>query len=367
MNRFRPPLLLLVLLLAAVPAFARDADTATAHYEAGEYERALEAARDWAKSEPRAGDAWYMQGMALLALDRADEAVRPLRRSTDLAPDDAYNWGELGRAELLVGDRDAALEAWSRSLALDGVVYGEVVSRWYTADQDAVSALAAVAWTEAEPKDHEAWFVFGASLLFLDRADEALPALRRSLDLLEQGAGDEDLDERTRRRAFVQAHLGFALHATGDPDGAVDAWRACARLARSECKDAFEEHYLRDRFAPVLAAGIALREQAPAYDEGWYYEGSALFHLGRRADAVAPLREATVLDDEDYVNHFMLGYALLRSGDPSGALAPLERALALESSDADVHDLLAEAYEAVGRESDAARMRREAVRVRAED
>lgn len=367
MNRLRLPLLLLILLLAAVPAPARDADTAAAHYESGEYERALEAARDWAKSEPRAGDAWYMQGMALLALDRATEAVKPLRRSTEIAPEDAYNWGELGRAEFMSGDRDAAREAWARALALDVVVYGEVVSRWYTADQDDVSAVAAMAWTEAEPKDHESWFVLGASLLFLDRADEALPALRRSLDLLEQGEDSSDLDERTRRRAFVQAHLGFALLATGDREGAVQAWRACARLARSECKDAFEEHYLRDRFAPVLAAGIALREQAPTFDEGWYYEGAALFHLGRYADAVAPLREASSLDDEDYVNHYMLGYALLRSGDARGALAPLERALALESSDADVHDLLAEAYESVGRESDAARVRREAVQVRAED
>lgn len=367
MNRLRLVVVLLLLLLSTGPGTARDADTASSHYEAGEYEQALAAARAWAKSEPRAGDAWYMQGMALLALDRASEAVQPLRRSTEIAPEDAYNWGELGRAEFLSGDRAAARTAWARSLALDVAVYGGLVSRWYTADQDAVSALAAVAWTEAEAKEHQSWFVLGASLLFLDRSADALPALRRSLVLLEEGQGDEDLDERTRRRAFVQAHLGFALHATGDRAAAVEAWRACARLARSECKDALEEHYMRDHFEPVLAAGVALREQAPTFDEGWYYEGAALFHLGRYADAVVPLREATVLDDEDYVNHYMLGYALLRSGDATGALAPLERALALESSDADVHDLLAEVYEAVGRESDAARMRREAVRVRAED
>lgn len=357
-------LLALLSLLVAGPGGARDAETASAHYEAGEYEQALQAARAWAKSEPRAGDAWYMQGMALLALDRAVEAVPPLRRSTEIAPEDAYNWGELGRAHFTTGDREAARKAWARSLALDSAVYGELVSQWYTSDQDAVSALAVVPWTEAEPEQHRAWFLLGASLLFLDRADEALPALRRSSSLLEQGKGGEDLDERTRRRAFVQAHLGFALHATGDREAATRAWRACARLARSECKDALEEHYLRDHFEPVLAAGIALREQAPAFDEGWYYEGSALFHLGRHADAVAPLREAATLDDEDYVNHYMLGYALLRSGDAAGALAPLQRALALESSDADVHELLAETYAAQGRESDAAASRDEAARLR---
>lgn len=353
------------LLLGPALATADDEATTREQFDAGNYAAALEAAREWARSDPRNGDAWYAQGLSLIELERAAEAVAPLARSTELAPDDAYNWAELGRARSLDGDAAGASEAWKRSLGLDAEVFGARVAKWYTSDFDAVSLAASRQWAAEDPASGDAFFFLGASLLFLDQPQQALEPLQRALELRSKDRGDLSLSDAMKQRAFTQAQIGFAHEASGNHAAAVKAWRACMALARSECTDAVEEHYLRERLAPVLAAGVALREVAPTFDEGWYYEGAALFHLDREAEAVAPLRKAVSLDDEDYVSHYMLGFALLRSGEPEQALDALRRAEELESSDADIPDRMAEAYEALGRANDASRMRRRAEEIRA--
>jgi tetratricopeptide (TPR) repeat protein len=354
-----------VLLSACAVAGAQDAETTQQLFDSGDHAGALEAAREWARAEPRNGDAWYAQGLSLIELDRAAEAVAPLARSTELAPEDAYNWAELGRARSLDGDAAGAAQAWKRSLELDAEVYGGRVAKWYTSDFDQVSLAAARQWTEAVPESGDAYFFLGASLLFLDQPQQALEPLQRALELRSKNRGELSLSDAMKQRAFTQAQIGFAHEASGNHAAAVKAWRACMALARSECTDAVEEHYLRERLAPVLAAGVALREVAPTFDEGWYYEGAALFHLDREAEAVAPLRKAIALDDEDYVSHYMLGFALLRSGEPAQALEALRRAEELESGDADIPDRMAEAYDALGRADEASRMRRRAEEIRA--
>jgi tetratricopeptide (TPR) repeat protein len=361
---FRRPLVLLFTLLLSTGALAQDAETAQKHLQDRDYDAALESARQWARSAPRDGDAYYVQGFSLIALEREAEAVNPLERSTELAPEDAYNWGELGRARWLTHDTRGARDAWKRSLRLDSAVFGKLVGDWYTSDFDAVSLAAAELWSSTEPDADQAWFYVGASKLFLDRPDEAIAPLQKSLDLRAEKGGDaKSLSDAMKRRAFVLAQIGFAHEASGNHPAAVKSWRACMALARSECTDAIEEHYLRKRLQPVLAAGIALREISPTFDEGWYYEGAALFYLDREPEAVGPLRRATELDDEDYVNHYMLGYALNYAGDPEAALVALERAAELNSTDADIYKRMAESYDKLGRtrEADEARARAESV------
>jgi predicted Zn-dependent protease len=135
---------------------------------------------------------------------------------------------------------------------------------------------------------------------------------------------------------------------TGDLDGAREAWKTCMSLARAECTDAAEEHYLRKHFTAVLDAGITMREAAPGYDEGWYYEGSALFYLDRDKEAVAPLFRAATLDSEDFLNHYMHGYALIYAGSPDKALDALDKAAKLAPDDPDIYDVMAKAHEALG-------------------
>lgn len=354
-NAAKSLLLLLVLLVTA--ASARDAETSIAHFDARRYDEALAAARSWADSAPDDDDAWYMQGLSLIALDRAGEAIDPLERATRVDPDDAYNWSELGRAHALRDEPQLALDAWRRAFDLDVEAFGARASHWYTSDFDAVALAAARFWTEVEARSDRAWFLLGASLLFLDRPAEALAPLQKALDLRATGSDSRSLSEVVKLRAFTHAQLGFAQESSGDHAGAAKSWRACMALVRSECTDAIEEHFLRDRLQPVLAAGRSLREFRPDFDEGWYYEGAALFYLDRERESIAPLRKAAELDDEDHVNHYMLGYALLFTGEPAQALQALERALQLESDDAEVHARMAEAYEQLGQTDAAAQSR----------
>jgi tetratricopeptide (TPR) repeat protein len=358
--RHRSKRLALLLLLLATAAGARDADTTLAHFDARRYDDALAAARTWADTAPDDDDAWYMQGLSLIALDRAGEAVGALQRATRIDPEDAYNWSELGRAQSLRDEPQLALDAWRRAFDLDVEAFGARVSNWYTSDFDAVALDAARFWTTVDARSDRAWFLFGASLLFLDRPAEALEPLQKALALRSTGSDSKSLSDVVKLRAFTHAQIGFAHEAIGNHDDAAKSWRACMALVRSECTDAIEEHYLRGRLQPVLAAGRTLRELSPNFDEGWYYEGAALFHLDRERESIAPLRKAAALDDEDYVNHYMLGNALLHTEQPAEALQALERALQLDSTDADVHARLAEAYEELGRTDAAAEARAQA-------
>lgn len=348
----------IALLLALVSsAIARDAATTQGHFEARRYTEALAAASDWAESTADDDDAWYMQGVSLIALDRAGEAIEPLQRATRIDSADAYNWGELGRAYSLHDEPALARNAWKRAFELDAEVFGTLVGNWYTSDFDAVALDAARFWTSVAAQSDEAWFLVGASLLYLDRPQEAIAPLEKALTLRSTGGDSKSLSAVVKLRAFTHAQIGFAQEASGDDAGAAKSWRACMALVRSECTDAIEEHYLRERLQPVLAAGRTLREGSPTFDEGWYYEGAALFHLDRERESIAPLRRAAELDDEDYVNHYMLGYALLFTDQPKPALVALERALQLESTDPDIHARMAEAYEKLGRTDAAAEAR----------
>src|SRR6185295_15520575 len=58
-------------------------------------------------------------GMALVALDRREEALRSLQEATRLSPDDAAIWGEAAAVAADLGRTADALASWDRAMRAD--------------------------------------------------------------------------------------------------------------------------------------------------------------------------------------------------------------------------------------------------------
>lgn len=86
---------------------------------------AHDAARAATELDPQNAAAWNNLGRIALDLGRAAEAAEAARRATDLAPDEPLYWSNLARALEAAGDSAAAAEALARARALDpnGIPY----------------------------------------------------------------------------------------------------------------------------------------------------------------------------------------------------------------------------------------------------
>ncbi len=99
--------------------------------------------------------------------------------------------------------------------------------------------------------------------------------------------------------------------------------------------------------------------------EGLRRDASVSILKGESAKAVALLRQALERDPESAQLRLDLGLALLKAGQPAEAIEPLTSVAAKDNSE-DAHAYLAEAYAALGRNSDAERERALASRLRQE-
>lgn len=94
------------------------ADDARAQLDAGDFARARETASAGLTSTPDDADLLRVAGLAGLEL-QAEDAVDQLRRVTELRPDDAEAWHELGDALATEGRSEEATEAFRRALDLN--------------------------------------------------------------------------------------------------------------------------------------------------------------------------------------------------------------------------------------------------------
>ncbi|MBZ0268850.1 tetratricopeptide repeat protein, partial [bacterium] len=89
-----------------------------------DFPRALQAAAEAARLDPRSARAHGVRSRALLMLQRPSEAVEAMERSLQLQPDDPGNLQVLGEAFLAQGDLDGAERAYRASLALAESEFG---------------------------------------------------------------------------------------------------------------------------------------------------------------------------------------------------------------------------------------------------
>ena len=183
-------------------------------------------------------------------------AVRDLKAALALQTDNGPAYAELGRAQLMIGDADAALASLRRG-------------------------------AELLPNEAEAQSALGVALLATGRKDEALTALQRAVSI--------DAGSPPRH-----GNLGTVLLMVGRVNDAVHEFEIQARLgdgdarAHSDLGTALLAQNQIPRATSELERAVQLDGTRPSYltNLGYAYQ-----LIGRRADAIAKYRQALHVDD----------------------------------------------------------------------
>jgi tetratricopeptide (TPR) repeat protein len=242
-------------------------ERAVAYYRAGNFARSRDCAEEALASDSRNVPSLILKGMALIELDRPEDAVAPLNEATSAAPDNPAAWRHFGIALLSTGDRKAALSALQRALRL-------------------------------QPDDVSVLIDVGNLLFGLERPDEALETLERARRL---AVGDRPI---LRNLVDMYASVNRreeALRTTREildlrPDDVVaccDAAALCLQLERfDEAADLFR----------------TLRRIDPSQDHELYAVHGLVMTEIRRGDwrrAMDFVIEATRLDRSDLTTNFL--------------------------------------------------------------
>jgi len=184
-------------------------------------------------------------------------AVRDLKTALALEKDNGPAYAELGRAQLMIGDADAALASLQRA-------------------------------SELLPNEAEAQSALGVALVATGKKDEALTALQRAATL----------DPGSSPR---HGNLGTVLLLLGRVSDAVHEYEIQARLedgdarAHSDLGTALLAQNQIPRATSELERAVQLDGARPSYltNLGYAYQLT-----GRRADAIAKYRQALQVDDK---------------------------------------------------------------------
>ncbi len=277
-------------------------------------------------------------------------------------------------------------------------------------------ASAAVALRKESPGGY---LLLAAALSVEGRPDEAVPVLRKAIELAPKHAtahhnlgyvlyrkGDHDEAIAAYRRAialkpdYASAHnnLGDALKDKGRLDDALVAYRKAVALAPENAffhndlgsalrrKGAHDEAIAAHRKSIALKpdhalahsclgdvlkdkdrldeALVAYRKAVELGPENAFYHndlGLALSTKGQYDEALRHLHRAIELSPRSAVHHNTLGYVLNRKGDHDEAIAAYRRAIALKPDYASAHNNLGDAFRDKGRLDEALVAYRKAV------
>lgn len=104
-------------------------------FRAGDMEKALGYVNAAIRAEPNTAIYQADAGVILMALDRNEEAVIPLRRATQLDPNHADAHYNLGEAYQFLGHKEESIEAFKIAISLNrGLAWKKVqssVRRWF--------------------------------------------------------------------------------------------------------------------------------------------------------------------------------------------------------------------------------------------
>jgi len=167
-----------------------------------------------ALSTPQADDLRIV-GLDYVLLDDYPDAIRWLKKATQFDPHNEQVWYSLGRCYYTQSRFEEAENALQQALRLNpqdtkAVTNLALVFEMENKNEDADRTYQrSIELADADPRaDEWPYLNYASYLLEHDRAAEALPLLRRSVDI-------------APRCADCHARLGKALAATGDPKEAV--------------------------------------------------------------------------------------------------------------------------------------------------
>ena len=286
--------------------------------------RASEVLNAALKGHPGQYDVLRMLGAIDLSRHRFRDALDVGRRSRDLRPDDAWNYGVMGDAQLELGEYDLAFKAFDTMMTLrpNAAAYARVAyARELQGDVEGALAAMQMASKATAPNDPEsqAWYAAQTGELYLKlrRLDEADREFRRAVFLFPN-------------YPLAMFGRGKVLVARGDRDGALAVY--LEQLKRTPTLDlaarigdlyaalgdaAQSEHYYQ--LAEDLAGpGVA---QTEAFLPLFLAD-----HDRKLSDAVA-MAEAVASVRHDIFTEDALAWAYFKVGRVEDAYAASQRAL----------------------------------------
>lgn len=276
----------------------------------------------------------FVQGQALQALQRFDEAIAAYQAALDLQPEFLDAWNNLGICRQLRRQLPAAAQAYRRALTLapdDAGLMANLgtVLREMGSFAQAIELLSAA--TQREPAVASHAVNLGIAYWSQGNFSEAERILNRA-----QALSPDDADA-----AF---NLGNALQGLGRSSEAIECYRRALAL-----RPQFAEALIN--LGNVLAEAGGSNAALAAYDAALRTQPDSvvalnnaaclLRTLGRIEDAQARLRQALRVDPQVAALHDTMGNLFKDAGDLDAAIRSFRRSLELDPTSAPTHSNLA--------------------------
>jgi len=308
---------------------------------------ALTVLRELVAFHPALADAWHEMGLALLALDRTDEARHAVATAIDHRPDFAEARYTLAEVLGMLGDHDGALRETQHALGLAPVRVDPRLTvgiALHDECPESVGRLDLLTVCDAEPLAGAAFAEADVASLLPERervpAHDALELSARIEALAVQlRDGDDALARGAIERARRAAHevLGGCTATVRAAAPWIEAWAVQLAGDAFAASGVHGEAY--ERYAQVrglLASAGAWAHEAPGLDIGrraLHGEVRAACLLGRGGDVVPLLDRFAAADVHDAEVLALIAAAHATAGDAYGARvarAAILRVLRLE-------------------------------------
>jgi tetratricopeptide (TPR) repeat protein len=231
------------------------------HVENGSLDGLVKCYEDRTKADPKEGASWLLLGLVEAQRGRDAQAVAAFREAERLRPDDALVPYYLGQVLVLVGQPDAAVEAFERSLTrkplrVDLLEVFQALGRVHQRARRSDKALAV--WTRLEatfPDDNRVREQIAAALAEEDQPTQALA----KFEILAKEVKDD-----YRKIQFTIEAADLKIRLGRSPEALVDFEKLLARLDPGSWL--FKE--VRRKIEEVFLRGDDLAGLAKYY-EGW--------------------------------------------------------------------------------------------------
>jgi tetratricopeptide (TPR) repeat protein len=199
--------------------YARDADPANvpvlrmmtlAFWQAGNLEAAARAVRDWARVDGARPAAHRFAARIYEDMGAIDLAAQAAERAAERNPGDASDWARVGRLALALLDREGAINALRRAVAIEpelDTLLDLALALQLAGDIGGEVSVCEQA-VELDPESAVAWTRLAHALARTDRISDAIAACERALEL---GSGAEVADLLARMREREQRLLPQSL------------------------------------------------------------------------------------------------------------------------------------------------------------
>jgi tetratricopeptide (TPR) repeat protein len=179
--------------------------------------------------KPEAAYARYLRAKVYIGLRDPARAAGELEKTLALAPDLAEAWSDLGEARRILGDDAGSLAAFRRAVSLDpddAVAQTRLGAKLLDSGEAHEAVEHLEAGVRSDPRNQTALNALQRALRQDGQTERADAVKRKLAELLR----DRDRDDEKLVAAMELNNRGAELESRGDVKGALEKYRAAARL-----------------------------------------------------------------------------------------------------------------------------------------